>query len=163
IELFGDAQHVFYSEIRHDGFGPGRALRAQDGVSVPLPEFAGLLPKRLRVHDGALLVSDAGADGLRLRLYDVASGKDLWEGSFPVKSLVLKSEDRDLAGVVAPDGTLTVVDLAARREMLRSRVDPADLDKVNEGLLLKDAGLCYVILNRPPEDNANQALRGPFP
>jgi hypothetical protein len=83
------------------------------------------------------------------RLYDIRTGKDLWKRSFPANSVVLKSEDAELAGAVEPGGKVTVVDLSTLREVLRSEVLAEHLKEVNDGHVLQDRGDYYLILNRP--------------
>src|SRR5205807_5644825 len=56
---------------------------------------------------------------------------------------------------------LTLVDLRIPAEVLQTHVRPADMDKVNAGLLLQDATNYYVILNRPEEQKPD--LQGPYP
>src|SRR5262249_46352983 len=100
--------------------------------------------------------------GLTLRLYDIPSGKDVWQKTFPANAVNLRVEDHDLAGVVEPGGKVTVFDLRARREVLQATVEPAHLDKGHDGLRRRDGGGFYVVLNRQAEGNAAGGVQGPF-
>jgi outer membrane protein assembly factor BamB/tetratricopeptide (TPR) repeat protein len=151
--VFGDDQMIYVLELRDDGTPlAGRAYRGEDGSAVKVPDFAGIYQKRIRVLGGRLLTSEQEPNGnLVLRLYSIRTGKDLWKRSFPANSVVLKSEDAELAGAVEPDGKVTVVDLSTLREVLRTEVLADHVKKVNDGHVLQDRGDYYLILNRPPE------------
>jgi outer membrane protein assembly factor BamB/tetratricopeptide (TPR) repeat protein len=143
--LFGDDRHVYLVELDPSGMPSStRAFRAQDGSSVPVPNFAALYQKRQRAVGRELLVADTNPSGVTLRLYDVQTGKDLWAQTFEPGSVVLRSEGPDLTGVVAPNGRVTVVDLRLRKVMLSAIVDPAHVKNVQQAHLLADAQSVYV-------------------
>src|SRR5262249_36544954 len=95
--LFGDDRHIYLVELDNNNVATNtRAFRAQDGASVPVPNFAALYQKRKRILGRELLVADnLPTGGLNLRLYDVHTGKDLWSQGFPAGSVVLQSEEPD--------------------------------------------------------------------
>ena len=65
-QIFGDDKHVYLVEVRENGtVGTGRALRAQDGVSVNVPDFAPLYKQRLRTLGRNLLLTETDAAGGR--------------------------------------------------------------------------------------------------
>jgi outer membrane protein assembly factor BamB len=159
-QIFGDDDHVYLVEMRpNGGAGAGRALRARDGVSVDVPDFASLYEKRLRILGRNLLVKEAlpQGKGLVLRLYDVLTGKDLWSKTFAADAVVLNSDDPHLTGVAEPKegGKVTVVDLRSLQEVLVTRVDPKDLDKVDEVHLVRDDQQYFVLCHKPAEAVAN--------
>src|SRR5262249_6262994 len=102
---------------------------------------------------------------LTLRLYDVLEGKDLWKKNFGPNTVVLHTEDPDLAGVVEADGKVTVIDLVARKEAalgqdrngkpIVARVDPKHLEKAQAVYLLRDSMNSYVLVNGPLDPNQN--------
>src|SRR5262249_47209988 len=64
VQVFGDAEYVYLVELGTDGTpSTTRAVRASDGVSVPVPGFAELYDpkKRLRTLGRQLLVFDENA------------------------------------------------------------------------------------------------------
>jgi hypothetical protein len=144
-----------------------RALRAQDGLAVQMPDFASLYPKRLRTLGGRLLASETDAQGdVVVRLYDVASGKDLWKQTFTAGSVVLRSEDPNLAGAVEPNnnGKVTVYDLRTSQKVLDAQMEPKDLEKVQDVRLLVDAERYYLACNRTSDPQEKNRLgRGPYP
>jgi outer membrane protein assembly factor BamB len=156
-QIFGDEQYVYLVETRDGGqVTAGRALRGRDGVVADMPNFADVFQHRQRILGGRLLVSENAANGGTLvRLYDIPSGKDLWKKALPANSLLLKTEEGDIAGMVEPDGKLTVLDLRTQQEVSLARFPAKHLEKVTDGLLLQDRQRFYVALNRPADANVN--------
>jgi outer membrane protein assembly factor BamB/tetratricopeptide (TPR) repeat protein len=146
--LFGDDKHIYLVEMNNAGATTGtRAFRAPDGASVDVPPFAPLFQKRQCVLGGQLLVADnVPAGGTDLRLYDVQSGKDLWKQHFPAGTVMLSSEDPDLAGAIAPDGRVTVVNLRQRKVVLGGLVANEHMKNLHQAHLLADAQSIYVAL-----------------
>ncbi len=112
--LFSDEDYVFVVEL--DNQNPPhstRVFRAADGISVTTaPDFAALFAKRLQVFGRYLLLSDSlPGKGVVVRLYDAATGQDVWMQNYAARSFVAKSEDATLAGIVEPDGKVHVIDL----------------------------------------------------
>jgi outer membrane protein assembly factor BamB/tetratricopeptide (TPR) repeat protein len=151
-QIFGDDEYVYLIDVRDNKpIGSGRAVRGRDGASVEVPDFANAFQHRQRILDGRILALDKDASTATLHLYDIKSGQDLWRKRLPADAVLLRADDSDLAGVVEPDGNLTVVDLRLAREIFHAQVLPADMEKVNGGLLLQDSRQFYAILNRPSE------------
>jgi hypothetical protein len=123
---------------------------------MTVPDFAALYDKRLRVLDGNLLVSDTvTGGGVLLRLYEVRTGKDLWDKVFPAGSVPLRCEQPHLTGAVDPKGHLTVIDLQTKKEVFEADVEPKHLDKAQSVALLQDRTHFYVFINGPPDNTAN--------
>jgi len=172
--LFGDAQHIYLVELNNANPpvpSTTRAFRARDGASVVVPNFAALYQKKLRIIGREMLVADTlGSGRLTLRLYDVHTGKDTWSQDFPANTTVLHSEDPDLAGVIGPDGRVTVVSLSRRKVVLGGIVDLAHLKNLRHAHLLADAQTVYVMFHTvDPNDRdgliesnlqSNSGLRG---
>jgi outer membrane protein assembly factor BamB len=166
-QLFGDGQQVYLADVRSDGgTGAGRAVRTRDGAGVAVRDFADLYQRRVRTFGRYLLVSETVSRpaGLRLRLYDVAAGKDVWKQDFSAGAIVLQSEEPDLAAVAEPnrDGRLTVIDLRTRQEVLHATLDKGELLKGQQSVhLLRDKNLVYVAMNAANNPQMNP-IGGPW-
>jgi hypothetical protein len=79
----------------------------------------------------------------------VATGTDTWKRVFPAKSLVLKTQDPELTGVVDPTGKVTVIDLNTFKEVMTAQMDVKPLANVTEVHLLADDQHFYVLPNAP--------------
>jgi outer membrane protein assembly factor BamB len=146
--LFGDDRHIYLVEMDSSGTATNtRAFRTQDGASVDVPPFAPLFQKRQRVLGGQLLVADnVPAGGVDLRLYDVQSGKDLWKQHFPAGTVMLSSEDPDLAGAITPDAKVTVVNLRLRKVVAGAVMQAEHIKNLHQAHLLADAQSIYIAL-----------------
>jgi outer membrane protein assembly factor BamB len=164
LEVFGDEDHLYLIEQHADGgVRAVRAVRTADGTAVSIPDGVAACAHKARSLGRNLLVSEKGpADEVRLRLYDMHAGKDLWEQTFPAHSLVLDSPGPELLAVVAPDGTVTVVNLKDRREVQKLNVEPRHLEKVQRGTLLRDRTQVYLAF-QGPNDGALNTVDGPNP
>jgi outer membrane protein assembly factor BamB len=159
-QLFGDDDYVYLVEVGADGTtGGSRAFRASDGVSVKVPDFAGLYQKRVRTIGRNILLSEEGKT-LTLRLYDVHEGKDVWKREFKSGTVVLKSDDPRFTGVIEPDGKTTVFDLNTQKEVLRAAIDPKHAAKADAVYLLDDAQSFYLAINGPKDANNNPGAMG---
>jgi outer membrane protein assembly factor BamB len=155
-QLFGDDQYLYMVEVGQDGtVGGSRAFRASDGVSVKVPDFAALYQKRVRTIGRNILLSDNDAKSLALRLYDVQEGKDIWKREFKANSVVLKCDDPHLAGVIEPDGQVTLVNLNTQKDVLKSTIDPKHIAKAQAVYLLEDGQHYYLAINGPTDANNN--------
>jgi hypothetical protein len=163
LTVFGDGERLYLAEHNGgDGIRGVRAVRVADGAAVAIPDATAVYARRLRVVGRRLLAGEEGPGGeYRLRLYDVPTGKDVWAREFPAGSVFLAARG-NWAGVAAPDGTVTVVDVDAAREVLRLTLDRAHLEKVTGGQLFADAGQVYVAL-QGPGDGVMKILDGPNP
>jgi outer membrane protein assembly factor BamB/tetratricopeptide (TPR) repeat protein len=161
-DSFGDDRHVYLVER---GGSSTRALRNSDGVAVAdVPAFAELYPHKLQLLGRRLLLADDG-DKVVLRLYDVPTGKDVWQQEGPKDALPLQFEDRYLAGVVQPDGKVEVVDLRTYKRVLQATVDPKHLERVKEAHLLQDGKRFYLAFRADPDPDPKKAKPpgDPFP
>jgi outer membrane protein assembly factor BamB len=157
--LFGDDRHIYLVELDNNNTAATtRCFRAEDGVSVPVPSFATLYQKRQRVAGRELLLSENVTGGVALRLYDVQTGKDLWSQTFPANSVVLRSEDPDLAGAVSPDGKATFVSLSRRKVVGVGILNPEHLKHQKEIHLLADARNFYVMIHATDPANPNDQI-----
>jgi hypothetical protein len=152
--VFGDAEHIYLVDVNADGkaITAHRAVRASDGATISVPEFAGLYQRHLSIRGRTLLAHErSDQEELVFRLYDVHTGKDLWRKELPAKSILIKSEDADLCGGVTPDGEVLVYDARSQKEVLKGTVKKELLAK-HEGIhLMADRDIIYLFLNQPTE------------
>jgi outer membrane protein assembly factor BamB/tetratricopeptide (TPR) repeat protein len=164
--VFGDGERVYAVARGADGKATGtRAFRARDGAAVAVTDFATVHDQRVRVAGGELLAVEKGAGGLVLRLYDPAAGKDVWSQKFAAGSVVMRSHDPDLAGVLAPDGQTTVVSLSRRKVVMGGIVGTDHVKNLIEAHLLADGQAVYIALhNKDPqrEETAGESNLQPF-
>jgi hypothetical protein len=157
-QVFDDGERVYVVDIDTQGKpASARALRLADGVAVPVPDFAALLPGRLTVGRRSLLLSQNAAEGkVQLRLYDLPTGKDVWKRTFAAGSQLLNSLNPDLAGVVEPDGTVTLLDVRSNRELVRGQVEAAALARLQQIYLFEDDAHFYLAFQQ-----RNDPMRNP--
>src|SRR5262249_22962182 len=151
---------IYLVETNNDGAvtTANRAVRAADGVTVPVPEFTKAYQHKIAHLGRTLLVKDESDKGVRLRLYDILAGKDLWTKEFPANSVTLKSELPELAGVVDPEGNVTAFDLRSRQEVLKATVKKEHIDKLQDATILADRDQFYVVLNKTFDANVNNGV-----
>jgi hypothetical protein len=136
--------------------GAGRVFRASNGEPVEVPDFGFIYQNRISVEGRHILAAMNIKDGLTLRRYDILTGKDLWTRTFDVKAVRLHTEDPLIAGVIEPDGKMTVVDALTGKDLLQTsvvqyRIKKDDVANLHEPLLLRDRAHYYLALNHPIE------------
>jgi outer membrane protein assembly factor BamB/tetratricopeptide (TPR) repeat protein len=154
--LYGDEQRVYVVEQGADGRAAGtRAFRAADGVSVPVPDFAPLLGGQAQWVDGRILLTETRngkvvggrRQPLVMRLYDVASGKNVWKKDFADGSVPLRPEGgTSLVGAVGPDGKVTVLDVRTGEEVFQAEVEAKYVESAAQGFLFEDGVQVYLAL-----------------
>jgi hypothetical protein len=154
-KIFGDGELVYVVEMDENNVpSMTRALRASDGASVKVPDFATLYAKpttRLIGHN-LLLQETLPTGGVSVRHYEVRTGKDLWAETFPAGSFVTRTEDPYLVPVLNPgDGKLRVFDLKTKQELLSAAVNPADLVAAHGVTVLSDGTYFVLAVNGPPD------------
>jgi hypothetical protein len=156
-QVFNDDEYVYVVEMNSDNQPAStRVLRAYDGVSVKVPDFAAQYNKRVRQVGRNLLLSDTNAKGeLTYRLYDVVAGKDRWTETYAANSRVMQSEDPNFGGVIEPNGTVRIVDIRNGKEAMKAKMDPQFLEKVNSVHLLSDGQYFVVACNGPTDPALN--------
>jgi outer membrane protein assembly factor BamB/tetratricopeptide (TPR) repeat protein len=146
--LFSDEDYVFVVELdNQNNPSSSRVFRAADGISVKSPDFAALFAKRLQVLGRYLLLSETTpVNGVVVRLHDIVTGQDVWKEKYPARSIVARSEDAGLTGVVEPSGKVHVIDLRARKEVMSGEMSEEsanDLKNVQGFHLLSDRMYYY--------------------
>lgn len=153
--IFGDDQYLFLIEGSDGSYGAGRVLRANDGETIDAPDFGNVYQHRVRVMGRRILAAVPERGTVTLKLYDVVSGKDIWAKKFVAGTSVCHTEDPDLAAVIEPHGSLTVIDVQSGRALLdgaslvRGRISPDDVKGLKEPLLLADRDRFYLALSKP--------------
>jgi hypothetical protein len=155
--MFGDDQMVYVVEMNEQNNPAStKALRAQDGAAMPVPDFTSVYAQRQRVIGRTILLSENKGNKTILRLYDVAAGKDVWSKDFPAGSTTIRSEVPHLAGAIDPKGKVTLIDLRTLKEILHAEVDPKHLEKVQAVTLLEDQTDYYLAFNGPADPKIAQ-------
>jgi outer membrane protein assembly factor BamB/tetratricopeptide (TPR) repeat protein len=164
--LFTDEDYVFVVELDNQNTPQStRIFRAADGLSVKAPDFTALFAKRLQVFGRYLLLSDSSpSNGVVLRLYDMAEGKDAWKQTYPARSIVARGEDASLTGVVEPSGKVHVIDLRAQKEIMTGALnDPSlELKNVQAFHLLSDRKYFYFASQSAPQNGEPQPASAVF-
>lgn len=143
-EVFGDDAQVYVVDARAGV--ASRALSTTDGTVVAgVPDFAKVYSHDARHLGRRFLVLDNNFP-VRLRLYDIPTGKEVWQEEVPVNGLPLRSEDPHLAGTIAPDGRFRITDLRRCKEVCRGRLDdPHHLDNVQNIYVVQDRSRFYLV------------------
>jgi outer membrane protein assembly factor BamB len=149
-EIFGDDEHIYVVETGGDGVPTTtRALRAQDGVSVGVPEFGHLFAKRIRILGRHLLLQEDDSSGGKVcRLYDVHAGRDVWRQSFEPGAIVSSSHDPNYTAIVEKDQTVTLLDVRSGRTVFRSLIQADHADRLQAVSLISDRDRFYLALLR---------------
>jgi outer membrane protein assembly factor BamB/tetratricopeptide (TPR) repeat protein len=149
-QLFGDDEHVYVVEPAGDN-SPAtvRALRAQDGITIPVPEFGRLYAQRIRTDGRRLLLQeDEPQGGKFVRLYDVQTGQDVWKRHFSAGAIVIQCQDPTLTGVIEKDDVVTLLNARTGDVLLRSLILPEHAAGLDSAHLLGDAERYYLALVR---------------
>jgi PQQ enzyme repeat len=116
---------------------------------VSVPDFTSLYTTQQQIVGGALLLSDTGAmSELTLRLYDVFTGKDRWKMTFSAGSIVMRSLDPDLTGVVDSRGAIRILRLANGKVVTEAVIDPKKLEGNQTIHLLSDDRNWYLAMHK---------------
>ena len=158
--LFGDGERLFVAGRNADGLAADtRAFRILDGVPVTVPNFAAAYDHRLRIVGGEMLVKEDQAGISTLRLYDVATGKDLWSHTFPAGAVMMHSHDPDLAGVIDPTGRVTVMSVRQRKVVFGGIVNVDHMKNLKDAHLVADSELVFIMLDTRDPANAAQTVQ----
>jgi outer membrane protein assembly factor BamB len=149
-QLFGDDEHVYVVEPGTDATPASvRALRAQDGVSVPVPDFGRLYARRIRSFGRCLLLQeDDPKAGKSIRLYDVQTGQNVWQRPFTAGAVVVQSQDPELTGVIEKDNSVTLLEARTGKLLFKSLIQPEHADKLEAAALIGDRDHFYLALSR---------------
>src|SRR5262249_4829514 len=153
-----------------------KALRAYDGATLKsVKDFSPEFDARKRLMGRVIVGSTVNARREpTLSLYDVVAGKMVWTETFPADSIVLDSENPDLAGGVVPSrGDIKVMSLKTRKPVLTAKLrDPAKGAKPQTGAtghataaesiaLVTDQDFFFLAIKQP--NNPNVVLGNVMP
>ena len=152
--VFGDDQYLCVVEAADGGVGSTRIYRAGDGEPVVAPVYSREYQGKLRTLGRYILtVTPQPGQALpSLRLYDPATGRDLWSKPIDPQSAVLTTDDPNLTGWIDPNGRLVALDARTGTELLNTnvaqgRLPVAEARNLREPLLMADKDRFYVALN----------------
>jgi hypothetical protein len=163
-QLFGDDEHIYVVESAADNAPLTiRALRAQDGVIVSVPDFSRLYARRLRTYGRQLLLQDDEPQGGKsLRLYDVQTGQDVWKQKFMSGSVVVQSQDPELTGVIEKDNTATLMNARTGNVLFKALILPEHAANLDAGTLFADHDHYYLALSRKADNGVNWGASATF-
>ncbi|GIW79546.1 MAG: hypothetical protein KatS3mg105_1353 [Gemmatales bacterium] len=151
--LFGDADLLFYASLSADGgIGSVRAVRAEDGIAVDLPDSSHLLTGNYRILGNQILVEETDRDSgkRRVRLYDLRLSDDVWSRELPPAVKIMNADDPYLLGLANPsDGHIEVIDLRKQTSLLDTTIDTVHLKQTIDIHLLEDNEQFYIATNNP--------------
>jgi len=158
--VFGDEQNIYVVGMGEGNAATGtRAFRAYDGVTVRVRDFTNEYQNRVRMLGRNILVAETDVKNvLKMRIYDVLTGRTPWEQKFAPGSVQLRSEDPNLAGAVEPDGTVRIVDLRSTKEVMKGKMrwgkmSPKELSSAKGVYLVSDPTAVYIAVNGPNDPN----------
>lgn len=175
-QVYGDARHVLIVEV-DEARKPvsTRLLRALDGMTVEGSVNAGLLmanARSYRIFGSTVLLSEGTGNEPRVvRLYDIATGKDVWRKQYDARAVPIESFSPDWAGAVLSTGVVEILDARTGKPAGTFKLDEkrraGHLAGATDAQVFTDAERFYVVLNRDPAgpnrrpgiNNFNHALR----
>ncbi len=166
----GNRRHLFV--IPPDP-APPFAVRVADGSQVEFAHLEPLLSAAIDVYDEGLVTLETdrsrredtdrsghekiGEDPIRLRLVDPAAGDTAWQATFLEGTLFARLEAATLLAL-EPDGTLRLVDWAARQDRLLGQLNPGDMQEARSIFAVADRQQVYLSLNARPDRNYRQDI-----
>ena len=155
-QVFGDDQFLCVVETADGGVGSTRVYRAGDGEPVAVRPYPREYQTKLRTIGRYLLTvtQQPGQTLLSLRLFDPATGNDIWNKPIDPQSTVVTTDDPNLTGWIDPTGRLVALDARSGTELLstnvaQGRVPLSEVRNLREPLLLADKDRFYLALNHP--------------
>lgn len=168
IRLFGDPRYLVLVEVGSDRKPVSvKLLRAVDGMQVEgSPDSGRVLAaaRSYQIYGRHALLTEGTADQPRtLRLYDLATGKDVWIRKYDPKAVPIKALSGDWTGFVKPTGEAEVVNVLTGQVEATLQIDPKNLDTdlkpCVEAQLLADADRFYLFLDRDPNSPSSDGSR----
>jgi outer membrane protein assembly factor BamB len=168
-QILGDARYVVLIESdANRKVVSTKLIRALDGMVVEdSPDSGRVLAdaKSYRLFGRHALLTGGGGDRPAvLRLYDMATGKDVWKKEFDAKAVPLASPlNGEWAGFVRPDGTAEVVAVKTGEAVATLKIGPKEAAEQMKGCvgatILADADRYYLLLDRDPSAAAASGAR----
>jgi len=154
VDMLGDHEHLYLVKSDADGktamLHGASALRLSDGADQTVPDFSQPFVSGTLVQSigRTLLINQ----GVRLRLYDIQTGKDLWSQRLPPRAIVVHSEIPELVGWLEARGELTLFDIKARKVVLQTKLESAHVEGVDQVNLFGDSVNYYIALHVPSDN-----------
>jgi hypothetical protein len=171
VQLHGDARHLVLVETGQDKKPvSAKLLRATDGMAVEGSPDSGhvLAAARSFTIQGrtALLTEGTGDQPRVLRLYDLATGKDVWKREYDSKAVPIRPITGDWAGYIKASGEAEVIDAKTGKLVATLKIDEknleTDLKPCLEAQVIADADRFYLFLDRDPSaPSTNDTRRVP--
>jgi outer membrane protein assembly factor BamB len=158
-QLYGDARYLVVVETDAAKKPVSvKLLRATDGMVVDgSPDSGRVLAgaRTFHLHGHTALLGEGTGDQPRtLRLYDLATGKDVWKKTYDPKAVPIKSMTGEWAGYVRPNGEAEVIEVATGKVAATLRIDEknieTDLKPARDAQVFADADRFYLFLDRDP-------------
>ncbi|HVL15865.1 MAG TPA: PQQ-binding-like beta-propeller repeat protein [Gemmata sp.] len=171
-QLHGDGRYLLIIESGSDK-RPDKTtlLRATDGMVVEGSPDSGRVLRGARsftISGRTALLSEGTGDQPRvLRMYDLATGKDLWRREYDAKAIPIRAITGDWAGFVKADGSAEVLDAKTGKVVATLKIDAknleTDLKPCTEAQVIADADRFYLFLDRDPSaGSTNDTQRVPI-
>jgi hypothetical protein len=157
--LYGDARYIVLVET--DPLKKPvstKLLRAVDGIPVEGSPDSGrvlALAKSYQIiGKNALLVEGTADQPRSVRLYDLATGKDIWKKEYDSKAVPIKTLGQEFCGYIKANGDAEILETRTGRVVITLKIDAknlvADVKPCIAGQLFIDADRFYLILDRDP-------------
>ncbi len=168
-QIHGDARYIVMIEtdVQRKPVAT-KLIRAVDGMVVENSPDSGRVLAEARsfklIGRHALLAAGTGEEPRTLRLYDLATGKDVWKKMFDPKAIPITCPiGNDWTGFIKPDGTAEVLSVKTGEPVATLKIDPknveAQLKPCSGAQLLADADRFYLILDRDPTAGSTNGTR----
>jgi outer membrane protein assembly factor BamB len=170
--LYGDARYIVLIEM--DTMKKPVAtklLRAVDGVPVEGSPDSGRILALARSYQiigkNVLLVEGSGEQQRTVRLYDLATGKDIWKKEYDSKAVPIKTLGNDHCGYIKANGEADIIETRTGRVVVTLKIDAknleTDLKPCTGSQLFMDADRFYLVLDRDPgTQSTNGSTRQPI-
>jgi outer membrane protein assembly factor BamB len=120
--------------------------------------------KSYQIYGRHALLTEGTADQPRvLRLYDLATGKDVWARKYDAKAVPIKSVTGEWTGYIKPTGEAEIVQVQSGQVVATLQIDPknleTDLKPCHEAQILADTDRFYLFLDRDPSAPSTNGTR----
>ncbi len=159
-QLYGDARYLVIVETGGSDKKPTsvKLLRAIDGMPVEGSPDSGRVLASAKSYTimgrHALLMEGTGDQPRVVRLYDLATGKDVWKKEYDAKAVPMKALNGDWTGYVKANGEAEVIEIKTGKVAATLKIDEkhleSDLKPCQMAMLLADADRFYLMLERDP-------------
>ena len=168
-QIHGDARYIVLVETDAQRKPVGtKLIRAVDGMLVEnSPDCGRILgeAKSFKLYGRhALLTSGTGEEARALRLFDMATGTDVWKKDIDARSVPISAPiNAEWTGFVKSDGTAEVLSVKTGEPVAKLKIDPKNVESQMKSCigaqLLADADRFYLILDRDPSAGSTNGTR----